>query len=359
MSPNDLRLRFSPAFLKPSKTTACQVIGLTTTLLIAVSTFAQQTSSTPQLPSPDNSQVALAGTAASVAVPAGTRIALVLTQPIQTRYLHRGDDIYAQIVSPVTAGNDVVIPPGTFVQGKVDKLARRGGRGELYLQSMSITFPDGYTTPIAGPITLESDDGYALKDPGKGRIIGSIALPAAGLGLGTLIGRAFASSQGTTINTSLPPSCGVPTPGCMNNSSSFTFPPDRVKAMAIGGGVGFAAGGIASLVLVFGGHNFFLDVGSPVQMILQHPISLQEDEVAAAIRDAEQHPGPEQPVMQRPQPPPSPTQDSGPTFCETPGTPGTPDVDIPGTAAVGDSPGTPAIHIPGIPATPPTTHLCP
>jgi len=359
MSPNGLRLRFSPAFLKPSKTTTCQFIGLTTTLLIAVLTFAQQTSPTPQLPSPDNSQVALAGTASSVAVPAGTRIALVLTQPIQTRYLHRGDDIYAQIVSPVTSGNDVVIPPGTFVQGTVDKLARHGGRGELYLQSMSITFPDGYTTPIAGPITLESDDGYALKDPGKGRIIGSIALPAAGLGLGTLIGRAFASSQGTTINTSLPPSCGVPTPGCTNNSSSFTFPPDRVKAMAIGGGVGLAAGGIASLALIFGGHNFFLDVGSPVQMILQHPISLEEDEVAAAIRDAEQHPGPEQPIMERPQPAPSPTEDNGPTFCETPGTPGTPDVDIPGTPAVGDSPGTPAIHIPGIPATPPATHLCP
>jgi hypothetical protein len=355
------RLRTTSDLLTLAKTKIKQAFVLTTTLLLTISTFAQAPIS-PQ-PVPQTSQDAVASAdpapeATMVAIPAGTRIALVLTQPIQTRYVHRGDDIYGQTTSPVTSGNEVVIPPGTFVQGKVDKLERRGGRGELHLQSMSITFPDGYVTPIAGPITLESSDGYALKDPGKGRMIGAFALPAAGLGLGTLIGRAFASSQGTTINTSLPPSCGVPTPGCMNNSSSFTFPPDRVKAMAIGGGIGLAAGGIASLALVFNTHNFFLDAGSPVEMVLQHPISLQQDEVADAIRDAEQHPGPERPIAERPQPIPPPLN-NGPTFCETAGTPGTPDVDIPGTPAVGDSPGTPAIHIPGIPATPPTTHLCP
>ena len=162
MSPNNLRLRFSPAFFKLSRTTISQGISLTITLLIAALTFAQQ-SSTPSQSSPsDDSQVAIAGTAASIAVPAGTRFALVLTQPIQTRYIHRGDDIYAQIVSPVTAGNEVVIPPGTFVQGKVDKIERHGGRGEIRLESMSITFPDGYTIPVPGPMTLVSPDGYAV-----------------------------------------------------------------------------------------------------------------------------------------------------------------------------------------------------
>jgi hypothetical protein len=51
----------------------------------------------------------------TVTIPAGTRIALVLTQPIQSRYIHRGDDIFAQVLSPVDAGNQVVIPAGTFV----------------------------------------------------------------------------------------------------------------------------------------------------------------------------------------------------------------------------------------------------
>jgi hypothetical protein len=359
------RLRTKSDFRSLAKTQINQTFVLTTTLLLTIASFAQQSTPTPQTrdsqsatPDPVASAAPAPG-AAIVSVPAGTRIALVLTQPIQTRYVHRGDDIYAQTTSPVTSGNEVVIPPGTFVQGKVDKFERRGGRGEIHLQSMSITFPDGYVTPIAGPIALESSDGYALKDPGKGRLIGAFALPAAGLGLGTLIGRALSSSQGTTINTSLPPSCGVPTPGCMNNISTFTFPPDRVKSMAIGGAIGLAAGGIASLALVLNTHHFFLDVGAPVEMVLQHPISLQQDEVADAIRDAEQHPAQEQPIVQRPQPTPPQPSDNGPTFCETPGTPGTPDIEIPGTPAIGDSPGTPAIHIPGIPATPSTTHLCP
>jgi hypothetical protein len=358
MSPNDLRLPFSPDFPNPNKTIVRQAITLTATLFMVVAGFAQQPTATSPPGSSDNPQIAVTTTTntTTVAVPAGTRIALVLTQPIQTRYIHRGDDIYAQIVSPVTANNEVVIPPGTFVQGTVDKLERRGGRGELHLQSLSLTFPDGYVTPIAGPITLESDDGYALKDPGKGRIVGSFALPATGLGIGALIGHSIASSP-STLTTSLPPGCtGLP-PACV--TSSMPGPSNTLRNTAIGSMVGLAAGGVAALALVLNTHNFFLDVGSPVQMVLQHPISLQEDEVAEAIRDAEQHPGPEQPIDKRPQPQRQPPQDNGPTFCETPGTPGTPDIDIPGSPAVGDSPGTPAIHIPGIPATPPTTHLCP
>ncbi len=356
------RLRTTSYFASLAPTKINPAFALTTTLLLTMASLAQQPTSTPQPPdSQSTAQDAVASAnpapeANIVAVPAGTRIALVLTQPIQTRYVHRGDDIYAQITAPVTSGNDVVIPPGTFVQGKVDKIDRRGGRGELHLQSMSITFPDGYVTPIAGPVTLESNDGYALKDPGKGRMIGAFALPAAGLGLGALIGHSVASSQPNTITSTLPPGCTGPPPGCL--SSSLTTPPDRLKSTAIGGMVGLAVGGIVSLALVVNTHHFFLDVGSPVEMILQHPISLQQDEVAEAIRDAERHPQPEQPIGQSPQSLPAPP-DNGPMFCETPGTPGTPDVDIPGTAAVGDSPGTPAIHIPGFPATPPTMHLCP
>jgi hypothetical protein len=92
-------------------------------------------------------------------------------------------------------------------------------------------------------------------------------------------------------------------------------------------------------------------------MVLQRPLTLERDQVDAAIRDAEQHPAPEQPIAQRPYLPPPTNTDPG--ICYTPGTPGTPDTDIPGTPAIGDSPGTPSVHIPGIPPTPPTAHPCP
>ena len=212
----------------------------------------------PELPSDQNKVQTAPVTPqpSTVTIPAGARIALVLTHPIRSRYIHRGDDIYAQISSAVTSGRQVVIPPGTLVQGRVDKLARKNERAELQLQSMSISFPDGYVAPVAGPVTLEIDEGYALKDPGRGRMVGAMALPAAGAGLGALIGHA-AGGNGTNIN-------------------GINFNPGGVKSTAIGGMVGLAAGEIASLLMNTSSHNFYLDVGSPVEMVLHQPLSLDQ-----------------------------------------------------------------------------------
>lgn len=353
MAPNVFRLYF-PRLNNFAKTTFRQLFVLIAMPLLTTFSMAQQT--TAPAYSPDKSQVADANNNVSITVSAGTRIALVLTQPVQTRYLHRGDDMYAQIVSPVTAGNQVVIPPGTFVQGKIDKIDRQGGRGELRLQSMSITFPDGYTIPVAGPMTLASPDGYALKDPGSGRTAGAIAFPLGGVAAGALIGHSAASSSPNTITSSIPPGCTGPPPGCL--SSSLTTPGSTAKGTIIGAAVGGAIGMAASLILITSSHNFFLDVGSPVEMVLQHPLTLPQDEVADAVRRSQEHPVPEQPIAQRPRYVPPPP-DTNPGICWTPGTPGTPDIDIPGTPAIGDSPGTPPTHIPGIPATPPVAHPCP
>jgi hypothetical protein len=347
------------AFLSLAKTSFKQSLALTTILFVTLSSVAQQQTASQldsQTTPPDalSSAQPAPGTT-SITVPAGTSIALVLTHPIQSRYIHRGDDIYAQVISPIASGNEVVIPAGTLVEGKVDKLGRNGGRGELRLQSMSIAYPDGYVAPVSGPITLESDDGYAFSDPGNGHVLGAIALPAGGAGVGALIGHFAASSQPNTITNTLPPGCTGPPPGCL--SSSLTVPGSRAKDTVIGAMVGGAIGGVASIVLLTHTHNFFLDVGSPVEMVLQHPLTLEGDQVADAARQSAQHPVPEQPIAQRPQPMPPPDADPG--ICYTPGTPGTPGVDIPGTPATADSPGTPATHIPGIPPTPPTPHPCP
>lgn len=287
-------LTFSTNTLLPrAKTRVRQGLALTTTLLVAMSSLTTRSFAelTPQPTQPPDSQTAPGAPASAqpvpeattITVPAGTSIALVLTHPIQSRYIHHGDDIYAQVVSPVTAGNQVVIPPGTLIQGKVDKLGRNGSRGELYLQSMSITYPDGYVAPISGPITLESDDGYALKDPGQGRIVGAVALPAAGFGLGALIGHSVANPQPNTITSTLPPGCTGPPPGCL--TSSVTGPGSAGKSTVIGAAVGAAIGMVASLTLLFRSHNFFLDVGSPVEMILPHALTLEGDQVATPARD--------------------------------------------------------------------------
>lgn len=352
-------LCFSGISQQQCKARIRQVIALSTTLAFSLFSVAQQTSPASSQAPPETAKVA--NSEATASVPAGTRIGLVLTQPIQTRYLHRGDDIYGQITSPVTVGSGVVIPPGAFVQGKVDKLERQHGRGEVRLESLAITFPDGYVANVSGPITLETDEGYEVADPGKGHIIGAIAIPAAGAGLGALIGHAVANKQPQILTSSNPPGCTGGPPFCV--SSSLTSPASTVKDTAIGSLVGLAAGGVISMILLFGSHNFFLEAGAPVSMVLYQPIILPAAEVAAAIRDAKQHPAPQQPIAPPPifiPPPPynmPPYTDPG--TCWTPGSPGTPDIDIPGTPPVGDSPGTPPTHIPGIPATSPTSHPCP
>jgi len=323
-------------------------------LLAALPSFAQD-----QPPSSDNSsssaQVPEPAPSSTITLPAGTHLALVLTHPIQSRHVHRGDDIYAQITSPLHSGNEVVIPPGTFIDGIVDKLERRGGRGELRLQSMSITFPNGYVAPVNGPVVLESDEGYAIKDPGQGRAIGAIALPAAGAGIGALIGHSITPSS-STISSSLPPGCTGPPPGCV--SSSMTVPGSAGRNTVIGAGIGGAIGMVASLTLLFGAHHFYLDVGAPVEMTLQHPVTLQRDEVTGAVRQSEQGPVSVQPIAARPLPPPPPPTPVDHGTCYTPGTPGTSPTVIPGAPGPDGIPGPPTI-IPGIPPTPGTPYPCP
>ena len=134
MSPN---LRLHPlSFL--NKTKIKQSRALSTLVLVSVfvatSCLAQQSSVAQPLthsPDPRSEDIVASANPArdtmTITVPAGARIALVLMHPIQSRYVHRGDNVYAQTTSPVVAGNEVVIPPGTFVQGKVDRWHARVG----------------------------------------------------------------------------------------------------------------------------------------------------------------------------------------------------------------------------------------
>jgi hypothetical protein len=320
-------------------------------VLLTASLFAQEQSQ----PRANSDQTQTEAKNSNITIPAGTHLALVLTQPVQTRHTRRGDDIYAQVTSPVDAENQVVIPPGTFVQGTVDKVERNGGRGELRLQSMAITFPDGYVTPISGPITLETTDGYAIKDPGSKRGTTAILLPIAGAGLGALIGHSAGSSD-TTVTSSVPPGCSPSQFGCL--TSSMPVPGTKGRDAVIGAAIGGAAGMAASIVMLTSSRHFYLDAGAPIGMTLQQSVTLPQDEVAKAVRQSQEHTVAVQPVAPRPMPPPAPTIPVNQSTCYTPGTPGTPPTVIPGAPGPNGIPGPPTI-IPGTPATPGTPYPCP
>lgn len=332
------------AFLNLAGTHAKPTLTVIAFLVLAASCLAQDNSQPqpPSAPDPQTMQASAAPPPAIEVIPAGTRIALVLTHPIQSRYIHHGDEIYAQIISPVNEGNEMQIPPGTFVTGKVDRLELRSmGRAELHLQSMSITFPDGYVAPMSGPVTLVGNEGYALKDPGQGRMVGFLVLPAAGAGLGALIGHSVGQPQ-SSVTSNFPPGCVGPPPYC----TPVTTPVfgTQGRDTVIGAGIGGAIGFVSSLVLLSSSHHFFMDAGSPLDMVLTQPLRLEQNRVSDAVQKFGQQPVGIQPVAPRPVfvPPP----DSGPP----PGMPGGPPMFIPGAPGPGGIPGPPII----IPGTPPS-----
>lgn len=247
---------------------------------------------------------------------------LILTHPVNSKTTHRGDEIYAQMSAPVTSNAHTVIPVGTFVQGQVQKLSRRGSRGEFLMQSVSLIFPNGYVVPIAGPVNIESDEETAYRNPSSGTKVLAIAAPLAGAGVGALIGSAAHTTQsmpfgGQTLTTSTPMGVGI------------------------GSMIGLAAGGVVSLVLLTRSPQFFVDVGSSMGMVLPHALVLSEKQLSEA-----RHAQAPAPLVT----PPLPRPVAAPTncgVCSTPGTTGSPPVVIPGT------PGTPPVVIPGAPGTPP------
>jgi hypothetical protein len=329
------------SFLNLAATRAKQAFAIFTTLAFALNCVAQDT---PQAQAKTQSPANVAANSqtlsssgnsakpATITIPAGTDLALVLTNPVSSKIVHSGDTVYAQTTAPLLVGDQVVIPAGTFVQAKVDKLSRNGSRGEMQMRSVSVIYPDGYIAMIPGPLHVESNEGTAWLNPSSGTKVGAIIAPLAGLGIGAAAGAA----AHTTTST---------------NFGGTTLTSNSPRGVAIGSGVGLGVGAVVSLALLFHSRQFFVDVGSPMQMTLPQPVTLTMNQVADAVRDAQQHP------VAVPMAAPRPVPYEG--TCYTPGTPGTPPTVIPGTPAIGDSPGTPATVIPGIPATPPTQYPCP
>lgn len=272
-----------------------------------------------------------------ITLPAGISLPLVLTHPVDSKTTHRGDQLYAQITSPVVAGNQVAIPAGTFVQGVFDKLAREGARGEFSMRSVSLLFPNGYVANIAGPVKIESDEGTAYRNPSGGAKTGAILAPMIGLGLGTAIGAAAHTTETNTF-------------------AGMTTTSPSVKGVAIGSAVGLGTGAVVSVFLLFHSRQFYVDVGSPMSTSLPHALTLDSARVADSLKSQSQ------PVIVpiAPRPvviPVSIPDDQG--TCYTPEIPGTPPTVIPGTPPTGDAPGTPDIVIPGTPSTPGSPYPCP
>ena len=95
-----------------------------------------------------------------ITIPTGTKIPLSLAQAISTKNAREGDAVYATTAFPFVVDNRVVVPAGSYVQGKISHVERAGhghGRAEILMHFTSIIFPSGYTVML--PASVENTPG--------------------------------------------------------------------------------------------------------------------------------------------------------------------------------------------------------
>lgn len=91
---------------------------------------------------------AAANSSDTLILPAGAKVELAVTAPLWTKTAKPGDSLYAQTSFPVTAGANIAIPAGTYVQGKIKAIngpTRKQNRAEIQVLFTTIIFSNGYT----------------------------------------------------------------------------------------------------------------------------------------------------------------------------------------------------------------------
>ncbi len=248
---------------------------------------------------------------APLILPAGTKLQVGLLRPLSLKHTKPGDSVYLQITFPVTAENQMAVPPGAYLQGAIDKITRRDRARavlEFDMRSVSLIYSTGYTVSLAGPLTaLPTTAGLRLPDMRNPHDIPAVAMGAAG----------------TTAVPSLPaPSLG-------------NGPRNAMIALGV-----VAAAGTAVLLVAANRSDVEMTVGTQLEIILPAAVELDRERVAAAVQQYSAQAANAPPQIVKPP--------EKPKMCYDPGTSGTPDTVIPG------SPGTPPTVIPGVNGAPDT-----
>lgn len=222
--------------------------------VLSASALAQQPGELPDAkPAPAAQQAEAAVPAGMVVIPAGTEIPLKLAQAITTKNAKVGDPVYAETAFPFTMNDKVVIPAGTYVQGRISDVRRPGrvkGRAELLMHFTSMIYRSGYTVMLPGGVEnmpgadkqdIKDKEGTIRQDGSKTddlKTVGKVA--GAGAGLGGIAGR-------------------------------------DLKGVGIGGLAGAAAG--LGYVLLTRGPDMTLPVGTSVQMVIQRNMTVKASKI--------------------------------------------------------------------------------
>ncbi|MGH9555636.1 MAG: BON domain-containing protein [Terriglobales bacterium] len=140
-----------------------------------------------------------------VTIAAGTRLSIRTIDPIDTSRNQLGDTFRAMLESPLMVGDNVVVPEGVEVEGRIAELKSAGrfaGRSELAIE-LSELIINGKSYPIeTDQFTRQgSSRGKATAAKvGGGAAIGAIIGGIAGGGKGAAIGATVGAGAGTGVS---------------------------------------------------------------------------------------------------------------------------------------------------------------
>lgn len=196
----------------------------------------------------------------ALTIPAGTRIPISLKQAISTKSAREGDPVYAETAFPFVVNDRIVVPVGTYIQGKIARVQRGGhvkGRAELLIHFTSIIYPSGYTVMLGGNIenapgaektSMKDQEGTIRQDSDAGR---KAKEAAGGATTGAVIGAVTAGGKGA----------------------------------GIGAGVGGVAG--LAIAMLSRGADVRLEPGTSLEMEIQREVPLDPSRIKGATTKAD------------------------------------------------------------------------
>jgi hypothetical protein len=193
----------------------------------------------------------------TVIIPAGTKVALELKHAISTKGTQEGAAVYAQTTFPFALNDHILIPAGTYVQGRISHIKRAGhikGRAEVLMHFTTLIYPSGYTVVLPG--SLENAPGVdktKVKDKE-----------------GTLQQDSQAGQEATTIASTAASGAAI---GALSNGA---------KGGLIGAGVGGAVG--TAIAMLGRGQDLNMPPGTTFEMVIQREVILDPNRISAASK---------------------------------------------------------------------------
>lgn len=225
--------------------------------LLAVSVFAQSN------PNPGAGAPAATAAVQELVIPAGTKVPVALKHAISTKGTRTGDAVYAETTFPVVANNRVLIPAGTYVQGRISEIQRAGrlkGKAQVLMHFTTLIYPSGYTVILPGAVEnapgvdksgVKDQEGTLTKDSQTASKVGTIATTT---GTGAVIGGLSQGGKGALIGA------------------------------ATGGAVGTV------IALLTRGDDLKMDAGTTLELVVQRDVPLD----ASRVPNVTRAPGPAQ-----------------------------------------------------------------